>query len=252
MTQTEKMDRAAILHIPLSQYAFAASEYGITIRLRAKKGDLTRCVLYTADRVCRKTPVCFTEAAMRICAMDECFGYYETNLQLPYNRICYYFKLEKGEEWTYYYADRFTKELPDRVAEGKLTDGRSEYYQYPFILRDEIPDVPEWFKSAVVYNIFPDSFANGKRALQVCQKEQPLENGITVRARLGGTLNGIAENLDYIKKMGFNCLYLNPVFAAGEYHKYDVADYYHIDPCFGTERISGSWWSACMKKECVL
>ena len=235
MTQTEKMDKAAILHVPLSQYAFATSEYTITIRLRAKKSDLTRCVLYTADRVCRTTPICFAGTDMKICAVDECFEYYEANLQLPYNRICYYFKLEKGKEWTYYYADRFTKELPDRVVDGKLIDGRSEYYQYPFILRDEIPDVPEWFKEAVVYNIFPDSFANGKCALQVRKKEQLLENGVTVKARLGGTLNGITENLDYIKKMGFNCLYLNPIFTAGEYHKYDVVDYYHIDPCFGTE-----------------
>lgn len=47
MTQTEKMDRAAILHIPLSQYAFAASEYGITIRLRAKKRRFDQmCALY--------------------------------------------------------------------------------------------------------------------------------------------------------------------------------------------------------------
>lgn len=38
MKQSEKMDRAAILHIPLSQYAYAVSEYGLTIRLRAKKG----------------------------------------------------------------------------------------------------------------------------------------------------------------------------------------------------------------------
>ena len=37
MIQTEKIDKAAILHIPLSQYAFATSEYSITIRLRAKK-----------------------------------------------------------------------------------------------------------------------------------------------------------------------------------------------------------------------
>ena len=235
MTQTEKMDKAAILHVPLSQYAFATSEYTITIRLRAKKSDLTRCVLYTADRVCRTTPICFAGTDMKICAVDECFEYYEANLQLPYNRICYYFKLEKGKEWTYYYADRFTKELPDRVVDGKLIDGRSEYYQYPFILRDEIPDVPEWFKEAVVYNIFPDSFANGKCALQVRKKEQLLENGVTVKARLGGTLNGITENLDYIKKMGFICLYLNTIFTAGEYHKYDVVDYYHIDPCFGTE-----------------
>ena len=235
MNQTEKIDKAAILHIPLSQYAFATSEYSITIRLRAKKSDLTRCVLYTADRVCRKTPVCFSGTDMRVCATDECFDYYEADLTLPYNRVCYYFKLEKGEEWTYFYADRFTKKLPDRVADGVLIDGRSEYYQYPFILRDEIPDVPGWFKRAVVYNIFPDSYANGKRVLQVHQKEQLLENGVAVKARLGGTLDGITENLDHIQKMGFNCLYLNPIFAAGEYHKYDVVDYYHIDPCFGTE-----------------
>lgn len=37
MNQTGKIDKAAILHIPLSQYAFATSEYSITIRLRAKK-----------------------------------------------------------------------------------------------------------------------------------------------------------------------------------------------------------------------
>ena len=96
MNQTGKIDKAAILHIPLSQYAFATSEYSITIRLRAKKSDLTRCVLYTADRVCRETPVCFSGTDMRVCATDECFDYYEADLTLPYNRVCYYFKLEKG------------------------------------------------------------------------------------------------------------------------------------------------------------
>ena len=35
MTQNDKMERAAILHIPLSEYAFAESEYGLTIRIRA-------------------------------------------------------------------------------------------------------------------------------------------------------------------------------------------------------------------------
>ena len=127
MNQTGKIDKAAILHIPLSQYAFATSEYSITIRLRAKKSDLTRCVLYTADRVCRETPVCFSGTDMRVCATDECFDYYEADLTLPYNRVCYYFKLEKGEEWTYYYADRFTKKLPDRTADGVLIDCRNDY-----------------------------------------------------------------------------------------------------------------------------
>ena len=235
MKQSEKMDRAAILHIPLSQYAYAVSEYGLTIRLRAKKGDLTRCTLYTADRVCKTTPICFSEIPMNVCAVDESYDYYETTVKLPYNRVCYYFKLEKEKEWTYYYSDRFTKELADRGIDGKLIDGRSEYYQYPFILREEIPDIPEWFKTAVVYNIFPDSFANGKRMLRQEKKALILENGAKVHSRLGGTLNGITANLDYIQEMGFTCIYLNPIFSAGEYHKYDVVDYYHIDPCFGTE-----------------
>ncbi len=235
MNNTGKMDRAAVLHIPLSQYAYATSEYELTIRLRAKKGDLSRCTLYAADRVCRTTPVRFTEISMWVCAVDECFDYYEADLKLPYNRICYYFLLEKGDEWTYYYADHFTQKLPDRMAAGKTTDGRSEYYQYPFILRTEIPDVPKWFKNTVVYNIFPDSFASGKRALRQETRQAVLGNGNIVRGRLGGTLRGITENLDYINKLGFRCLYLNPVFTAGEYHKYDVIDYYHIDPCLGTE-----------------
>ena len=54
-------------------------------------------------------------------------------------------------------------------------------------------------------------------------------------SRLGGTLNGVRENLDYLRELGFNCLYLNPIFAASSYHKYDTLDYFRIDPTRGTE-----------------
>lgn len=231
----EQMDRAAVLHIPLSQYAFAKSEHTLVIRIRAKKKDLSGCDLYYADRACQKTPIEFYRIPMHICAEDACFQYYEAEIHSVYNRICYYFKLMKGLEWTYYYGDRFTERLADFYLEGQVVDGRSEYYQYPMILKDEIPDVPKWFKTAVVYNIFPDSFASGKRSLKKSVEEKYLEDGRKCRSRLGGTLKGIRENLDYIQGMGFTCLYLNPIFTGGEYHKYDVLDYYHIDPCLGTE-----------------
>ncbi len=231
----EQMDRAAVLHIPLSQYAFAKSEHTLVIRIRAKKKDLSGCDLYYADRACQKTPIEFYRIPMHICAEDSCFQYYEAEIHSVYNRICYYFKLMKGLEWTYYYGDRFTERLADFYLEGQVVDGRSEYYQYPMILKDEIPDVPKWFKTAVVYNIFPDSFASGKRSLKKSVEEKYLEDGRKCRSRLGGTLKGIRENLDYIQGMGFTCLYLNPIFTGGEYHKYDVLDYYHIDPCLGTE-----------------
>lgn len=235
MDRLTNIDKAAILHIPLSQYAFAVSEYSLIIRLRAKRDDLTKCILYYGDRVDRENPLRFKEADMQICAKDEEYDYYEAQIEEASRRICYYFKLEKEDEWSFYYGDRFTKELPELIIDGVMVDTRSEYYQYPFILREEIQDVPLWFKEAVVYNIFPDSFANGKEELTEAKRELRLEDGIICRSRLGGTIRGIIENLDYIQDMGFTCLYLNPIFVAGEYHKYDILDYYHIDPCLGTE-----------------
>ncbi|HEY9574883.1 MAG TPA: glycoside hydrolase family 13 protein [Lachnospiraceae bacterium] len=231
----QKIDKSAVLHIPLSQYAFAVDENSLVIRIRVKKDNLSTCILHVADRVCRATPICFDAFVMEKFAKDEYFDYYQATITLPYNRVCYYFELKQEEEWTYYYADRFTKELADQYKGDKIIDGRSEYYQYPFILRTEIPDLPDWFKDSCVYNIFPDSFASKNRSISKNKKIITLENGVEIQNCLGGTISGIRENLDYIKNLGFDCLYLNPIFTAGEYHKYDVIDYYHIDPCLGDE-----------------
>ena len=52
---------------------------------------------------------------------------------------------------------------------------------------------------------------------------------------MGGTIRGVTENLDYIASMGFNCIYLNPIFAAESYHRYDTLDYYQVDPHMGSK-----------------
>lgn len=49
-----------------------------------------------------------------------------------------------------------------------------------------------------------------------------------------GDLNGVTEKLDYIKEMGFNGIWLMPIHPSPTYHKYDVKDYYAIDPQYGT------------------
>ena len=56
------------------------------------------------------------------------------------------------------------KSFPDITLKGQVIEGRSEYFQYPFILRSEIHTIPEWFRNSIVYNIFPDSFATEKEA----------------------------------------------------------------------------------------
>lgn len=227
--------RSAVLHIPLSNYAYPEDEHTLTIRLRCQRGNLTSCILYHGDRASLKSPVEFSAVSMKAAGHDSLFDYYEAVLENCCSRVCYYFKLEQEKDWVYYYADEFHRELPDMVQDGVVIEGRSEYYQYPFILRTEIPDVPEWFRHAVVYNIFPDSFASGYRKISRQAQVKTLPDGNVIQARKGGTIKGIHENLDYIQSMGFNCIYLNPVFTAGEYHKYDIIDYYKIDPGMGTD-----------------
>lgn len=55
------------------------------------------------------------------------------------------------------------------------------------------------------------------------------------RNHLGGTLQGIIKTLDYLTGLGINCIYLNPIFEAASYHKYDTIDYFEVDPCLGTK-----------------
>ncbi len=49
-----------------------------------------------------------------------------------------------------------------------------------------------------------------------------------------GDLNGVTEKLDYIQEMGYNGIWLMPIHPSPTYHKYDVTDYYAIDPAYGT------------------
>ncbi len=49
-----------------------------------------------------------------------------------------------------------------------------------------------------------------------------------------GDLNGIINRLDYIEDMGYTGLWLMPVMPSPSYHKYDVTDYYDVDPQYGT------------------
>ena len=74
----------------------------------------------------------------------------------------------------------------------------------------------EWWHGKVAYQIYPKSFydANG--------------DGI-------GDLRGIIEKLDYLKNLGVDIIWISPVYRSPFVDQgYDIADYYDIDPVFGT------------------
>ncbi len=229
------IQREAILHIPLSQYAFSQEAGQLTVRLRAARGNLDACVLFFGDRARAGSSAAVSPLSMHTVASDELFDYYEGEVHGDFDRIYYFFQLKAGDEQLYYYADLFSHTLPRRLENGAMASAISEYYQYPVTLRTELSAVPEWLKHAVMYQIFPDSFATGREQLLESAQAISLPDGHISRSRLGGTLEGIRQNLDYIQALGANCLYLNPIFTAKAYHKYDTLDYFHIDPCMGTE-----------------
>jgi glycosidase len=115
---------------------------------------------------------------------------------------------------------------------------------------------PDWAKSAVWYQIFPERFRNGDptndppwtvpwthewfkrcgRASGRSAGTYAAEKGdfydYIYRRRYGGDLAGIREKLPYLRDLGITAIYLNPLFSAESLHKYDASDYRHIDDRF--------------------
>lgn len=54
---------------------------------------------------------------------------------------------------------------------------------------------------------------------------------------MGGTLQGIIDRLPYIQDLGINLLYLTPIFLSSSNHRYNIYDYYRIDPRLGNLEI---------------
>ena len=213
----------AVFHRPMSEYCHGLDEKHIVYRLRSARDDLRQVTLAYGDTACRQTPILFTPVPMEKIASDPLFDYWQAVVESSYERVYYYFELFDGESSMLYYGDVFSHQH---------VDDRSQYFKLPFNHRADLAKVPSWVLDAVVYNIFPDSFATGKGYLS-CRATQQDYRGQSVHGKLGGTLRGVTENADYLLHLGINCVYLNPIFAAGEYHKYDLLDYYHVDPVFG-------------------
>lgn len=209
------MNPATIFHRPMSEYAFALDDTHYIFRLRTGKGEAESVRFYYADRAVMTPKLQFAPLPMEKFRTDRYFDWYEIRLETRFERIAYYFELQNGVETLFYYGDCY---------EMAGTPTRADYFQLPFNHRADRFAAPAWTRDAVVYNIFPDSFAAGMRLAP---------NGAPPCR--GGTVRGVTENLDYIASLGFNCIYLNPIFAARSYHRYDTLDYYRIDPHMGAE-----------------
>ena len=158
----------------------------------------------------------------------------------------FHLKSEQGDHWLCTAPDGYHSWLRSSAHEGfRLTVFRSGF------------STPEWFRHAVMYQIFPDRFAfsedgtaeNGiayhcalgqhpelhqSREEEVRWQPRSFEDDYIPDDFYGGTLKGIREKIPYLKELGITCIYLNPIVEARSNHRYDTSDYLRVDPILGT------------------
>lgn len=166
----------------------------------------------------------------RVCTEGR-FDYYEICVEIDEEPVSYHFEIRLGSEICFY--NRLGAENQAEAA-------------YAFRI---IPGfhVPEWVQGAVMYQIYVDRFRNGDPTNDVETNEyiyigspvqrvedwDELPGTLDVGRFYGGDLHGVWDKLDYLKGLGVECIYLNPVFVSPSNHKYDCQDYEHIDPHYG-------------------
>ncbi len=99
----------------------------------------------------------------------------------------------------------------------------------------EFAEAPPWYLGTTYYLIFPDSFRRSGEGVgnnNLRWDTAPRPHGF-----LGGDLRGIIDSLDYIKGLGVETLYLTPIFKSPSYHRYDVEDYFSVDPRLGDLKL---------------
>ena len=151
----------------------------------------------------------------------------------------YFYHFELDTPW----GRSFVKNVGSGI--GELNIDADEFQQTVY---DKNFKTPDFLKGGIIYQIFPDRFYKSKQkkknvpSTRVMREwgEEPFwaeeqMNGIWNNDYFGGDLKGIEEKLPYIKDLGVNCIYLNPIFEAHSNHRYDTADYEKIDSLLGDE-----------------
>lgn len=221
------MNECAMLHIPDSRYCFATGEKELVLRLRmAREDEKAKVFLIYAQKYdftfCRK------KMPMEIKYSDRIYNYYEIKMRLEDVRFAYIFQIEEDGNTWYFSEDGVTKEY-------KFEEAFYNFFQMPYINKNDVMDTVEWMRSAVFYQIFVERFRQGNEKKDTSYINMKWDEKPTPKSFAGGDLAGIIEKMDYLKELGINALYLTPVFRSISNHKYDIIDYFTVDPQFGTK-----------------
>lgn len=214
--------KEAVLHLNTEDFIYPVGRNRLVVKLRTAKDDMTDCRII---HFCRTKPDIKKHLQLEKKYTDDLFDYYEGEIE--FSKVAryqkYYFRLtDKSRTEQFFLASGFSSEEP--------TDG---YFEFLYTNPGDVIKYPDWVKGSVYYQIFPERFANGDT------KNDPpeTEEWGTLPTRenyMGGDLKGVQGKIPYLKELGIEIIYFNPIFKADFNHKYATTDYFEIDPIFGT------------------
>ena len=194
------------------------------------------------------------------------YDVWKTTLTMPSSTSVYYYKFKINRDQTNgWYSDDYLDDNDNvhKDGTGAASDGEP-YPSFQVTVYDPNFQTPAWLQNANVYHIMPDRFRNGDQTNDYCRtgsttgcptfygadpstvihydiwntqmcdprnQNSSCYNNFT--QFYNGDLLGVQNELDYIQSLGFDTIYLNPVFQARSYHRYDTDQYLHIDPALG-------------------
>ena len=200
------------------------------------------------------------------------YDVYSINYVAPATPSIIYYKFRVADGATSaFYSDAYNDDHDNlgQGGDGAATDGEP-FAAFQLTVYDANFTTPAWLHNAAVYHIFPDRFRNGDITNDWCRSGnttgcpnlygnptssniiQTIWNTQMVDPRAtgnnnaygaqfyGGDLAGIEQKLNYIKGLGFNAIYLNPIFKARSNHRYDADDFLGIAPELGGDAAFAS------------
>lgn len=196
------------------------------LRLRAKRGALTAAkLIYNCDK--NMWHQYRNEATLTVTFTDSELEYFSVSVPLTDTRFAYIFELACSDGKTRYLSEEGLTDTFDHSL------GYFSFFQYTSQFPCDAMEVPEWIRTAVCYQIFPERFAMGASGKDRSYIKDAWGALPHPKSFFGGDLTGIREKLDYLEELGVNVLYMTPVFCSPSNHKYDITDYETVDPAFG-------------------
>ncbi|HEY4554715.1 MAG TPA: glycoside hydrolase family 13 protein, partial [Bacillaceae bacterium] len=206
-------------------YAYACAKGQIQIRIKTAQGDIDSVLLLYGDPYhWQDGKWIYSELEMQKAGTDSLYDYWEASVTSPYKRFRYGFELASGGEKTFFGEAGFFSERSTDIA---------HYFCVPYAHESDIFQAPDWVKDTVWYQIFPERFANGDpdnnpEGTLAWGKTDPTPTNF-----FGGDLEGVIQNVGYLRELGITGIYFTPIFEAHSNHKYDTIDYMKLDPQFG-------------------